>query len=213
MRQILTADRFRLWLMVAMLAVVALGSFWVLEVMRRNNEEGNSRSAARTEPDYYVEKFNFVKLSNDGKSNYHITGTRMTHHPRNDNYEIQQPQINSFDEDKTPVTMTADRAVIEQKKALNQPLKESDEVHLYGNVNIERPDGATSKYMKLQSEYLLLLPDLNTMKTDKAVTLLTARSETHAIGMEANSVTQEIQLLSKVHGTFHRQAATRNSIN
>ncbi|MES2071361.1 MAG: LPS export ABC transporter periplasmic protein LptC [Pseudomonadota bacterium] len=213
MRQILTADRFRLWLMVAMLAVVALGSFWVLEVMRRNNEEGNSRSAARTEPDYYVENFNFVKLSNDGKSNYHITGKRMTHRPRDDDYEIQQPQINSFDEDKTPVTMTADRAVIAQKKALNQPLKDSDEVHLYGNVNIERPDGITSKYMKLQSEYLLLLPDLNTMKTDKAVTLLTTRSETHAIGMEANSLTQEIQLLSKVHGTFRNSHTTRNSIN
>ncbi|MES2105875.1 MAG: LPS export ABC transporter periplasmic protein LptC [Pseudomonadota bacterium] len=202
MKYLLTADRFRLWLMVALLAVIALGSFWVLEVMRRNNEEGNSRSAPRTAPDYYVENFNFVKLSNDGKTNYHITGKRMTHRPRDDDYEVQQPQINTFDQDKTPVTVIADRAVIEQKNAAGQLAKDSDEVHLFGNVSVERPDGPTSKRTKLESEYLLLLTDLNIMKTDKPVTLTSARAVIHAIGMEANSTTQEIQLLSKVRATF-----------
>ncbi|HTD04711.1 LPS export ABC transporter periplasmic protein LptC [Undibacterium sp.] len=213
MKYILTADRFRLWLMVALLAVVALGSFWVLEVMRRNNEEGNSRSAPRTAPDYYVENFNFVRLSNDGKSNYHITGKRMTHRPRDDDYEIEQPRINSFDDDKTPVTVIADRAVIEQKNTPAHPAKDSDEVHLFGNVSVERPDSPTSKGMKLESEYLLLLPDINIMKTDKPVTLTSASAEIHAIGMEADNNTQEMKLLHKVRAILSRVPASPQLLN
>ncbi|MFZ6646634.1 LPS export ABC transporter periplasmic protein LptC [Undibacterium sp. TJN25] len=208
MRYILTADRFRLWLMVALLAVVALGSFWVLEVMRRNNDEGNSRSAPRTAPDYYVENFNYVKLSNDGKTNYHITGKRMTHNPRDDDYEVEQPRINSFDDNKTPVTVVADRALIEQKNTPVHPAKDSDEVHLYGNVNVSRPDGPASKWMTLESEYLLLLTDLNIMKTDNPVTITSARAVMHAVGMEANSTTQEVRLLSKVKATFDARSGS-----
>ncbi|MFZ6814154.1 LPS export ABC transporter periplasmic protein LptC [Undibacterium sp. Rencai35W] len=217
MKYAFSLDRFRIWLAVAVLAMIALGSFWVLEVLRRNDDEGNSRSSARSEPDYYVEKFNFIKLSNNGQANFHVAGDRLTHHPRYDNFEIQQPRINSFDEDKTPVTIRADKAVVEQKNAQGQtsqqPPRESDEIHLYGNVNMERPDSATAKFMRLQTEYLLLLPDVNTMKTDKAVALYTERSETHAIGMIANNATQEVQLLSKVHMLIDRPHPKRTSTN
>ncbi|GGC80843.1 LPS export ABC transporter periplasmic protein LptC [Undibacterium terreum] len=207
MRYVFTADRFRLWLMVALLAVVALGSFWILEAMRRNNEEGNSRSAPRTTPDYYVENFNFIRLSNNGKTNYHIIGKRMTHRPRDDDYEVFQPQINSFDADKVPVTVIADRAVIAQKGAANQAPKDSDEIHLFGNVSVDRPDSPTTKRTRLESEYLLLLPDINIMKTDKPVTITSARGEVHAIGMIVNNATQETQLLSKVKATFNSNPA------
>lgn len=202
MKQVFTVDRFRLWLLVALLAVVALGSFWVQEVMRRGNDEGNSRSAARAEPDYYVEDFNFVKLSNDGRSNYHITGERLNHRPRDDDFEIFHPKINSFDQDQTPVTMIADRAVIEQKQSQLRPALQSDEIHLYDNVNVERAATATSRGMKLQTDYLLLLPDLNQLKTDREVTMTSSASEVHAVGMVANTVTQEIELLHKVRASF-----------
>jgi lipopolysaccharide export system protein LptC len=207
MKQWINADRFRHWMMIVLLAVVALGSFWVLEVMRRDAEEGNSRTGARTDPDYYVEQFNYVRLSNTGKSNYHITGERMNHRPQEDDFEIIHPKVNSFDDDKTPVTMTAERAIIEQKNTPNKPVRDSDEVHLYGNVNVERAAGTDSAYMKLQTEYLMLQPDLDLLKTDKAVTINMENVEIHAVGMEANNATQEIHLLSQGRGVFSRPSA------
>ncbi|MCU6432245.1 LPS export ABC transporter periplasmic protein LptC [Undibacterium sp. Jales W-56] len=217
MKYAFSLDRFRIWLAVAVLAIIALGSFWVLEVLRRNDDDGNARSSARSEPDYYVEKFNFIKLSNNGQANFHVAGERLTHHPRYDNFEIQQPRINSFDEEKTPVTIRADKAIVEQKNAQGQTPslvpKESDEIHLYGNVNMERPDTTTAKFMRLQTDYLLLLPDVSIMKTDKAVTLYSGRSETHAIGMIANNATQEVQLLSKVRMSIDRPNSKRTSTN
>ncbi len=202
MKYHLTADRFRLWLGVILLATVALGSFWVLEVMRRNDVEGNTRSSARSEPDYYVEKFDFIRLPNNGKANYHIIGDRLTHHPLDDNYLIQQPRINSFDADKTPVNIRAERALIEQKTLALIPQREHDQIHLQGNVQVERPDTASAKRMTLKTEYLLLLPDQDLIKTDQPVNLISSNTEITATGMTANSSAQQLQLLSKVRARF-----------
>ncbi len=204
MKYTLSADRFRTWLAVFLLALVVLGSFWKLEILRRNDNEGNSRASARSEPDYYVEKFSFIRLPNNGKANYLITGDRLTHHPVNDDFEIKQPRINSFDANKAPLNIRADRAIVEQKNMVMTPSREHDQIHLQGNVQAERPETANSTYMKLQSEYLLLLPDDNKMKTDQAVSLITSSSEIHAIGMIADNSTQQIQLLSKVRASFSK---------
>lgn len=204
MKQHLTVDRFRTWLAVVLLAVLALGSFWVQDVLRHNAEDGSERQSAREEPDYYVEKFNFIKLSNNGNANYHITGERLIHHPRHDNIEILQPRINSFDQERSPLHIRAERAMVEQKSAEVFPRREHDQVHLYDQVSVERPAGENVRYMKLQSDYLLLLPDEDSIKTDTAVSLFTSNSETHAVGMEANNATQQMTLLSKVRMRLKR---------
>ncbi len=204
MKYTLTADRLRTWLAVALLAMFALGSFWALEVMRRDDEENNAKTSVRNEPDYYVETFNFVRLPNNGKANYSIAGERLTHLPKTDSFEIQQPRINSFDADKPPLNIRADRAIVEQKSSLTAPVREHNQIHLQGKVQVERPDSVASSYFKLQSEYLLLLPDENVIKTDQAITMLTHSAEIHAIGMIANNETQQIQMLSKVRASFDR---------
>ncbi|MFZ6773167.1 LPS export ABC transporter periplasmic protein LptC [Undibacterium sp. SXout7W] len=198
MKPLLTADRFRIWLGVVLLAVVALGSFWMMEVLRRSGEDEQNKSSVRSEPDYYVEKFNFIRLSNSNNPNYHITGDRLIHLPKSDSFEILQPRINSFDEEKTPVHIRADKAVIEEKNAEITPQREHDVVHLYDNVSMERPESPNSHYLQLQTDYLMLLPDDDIIKTDKAVNILTANAETNAIGMLANNATQQMQLMSKV---------------
>lgn len=207
MKYTLTADRFRTWLAVILVAVLALASFWILELMRRNDTDGNSRSSARSEPDYYVEKFSFIRLPNNGQVNYHITGDKLSHHPLNDDFEIQQPRINSFDADKVPLNIRADRAVVEQKNLQITPSRKNDQIHLQGNVQAERPETSSSKYMRLESEYLLLLPNENKMKTDLAVNLITNSAEINAIGMIADNETQQIQLLSKVRASFKKSDA------
>ncbi len=202
MKTFISLDRFRIWLSIVILGIVVLCSFWVLEVMRKHDVQNTSNLQTRIEPDYYVENFNFIRLPNKGKINYRISGDRLIHRPRYDNFEILQPRINSFDENKTPLFIQADKAVIEQKNAqtaVKIAPRDSDEIHLFGHAKVTRPESPTTKYMELQSDYLLLLPDLNIMKTDKAVSLFSQNTETHAVGMFANNETQEVTLLSTVH--------------
>ena len=68
-----SANRFQLWVTVAVVMALALGSFWLLDVIRRGMED-NTPVAKRTEPDYYVEQFNFVRLAKTGQARYHVSG-------------------------------------------------------------------------------------------------------------------------------------------
>jgi lipopolysaccharide export system protein LptC len=74
MKAQITIDRARIWMAIAAVGVVALGSFWLYDTVRRQGADDYNRASARLEPDYYVENFNFIKLSNNGKANYHVTG-------------------------------------------------------------------------------------------------------------------------------------------
>ncbi|MFZ6750643.1 LPS export ABC transporter periplasmic protein LptC [Undibacterium sp. Ren11W] len=213
MKYHLTADQFRIWLGVVLLALVALASFWILKTLRQNGDDANARSSVRSEPDYYVEKFNFIRLPNNGQANVSIVGDKLTHYPRSDDLEIQQARINSFSADKSPVNIRALRAVIEQKSTQTTPIREHDQIHLLGDVQVERPATRTSSFMQLNSDYLLVLPDENTMKTDTAVTMITTTSEIHAVGMTADNNTQQVQLLSKVRARFSRAGAAQKPLS
>ncbi|MFZ6874799.1 LPS export ABC transporter periplasmic protein LptC [Undibacterium sp. Di27W] len=207
MKSHLTIDRFRIWLAVILLGILTLGTIWVMEVIRRNGDDEQNRSAARSAPDYYVEKFNFIRLSNNGKANYHITGDSLVHLPRNDNIEIKHPQINSFDQDRPPLHLRADLAVVSQKSNVITPKREHDEVHLYDNVSMERPEGLSSQFVHVESDYLLLLPDDDVVKTDKPITITTGKSTSTATGMLANNSTQHLALLSKVRILLKKREA------
>lgn len=188
----MNADRIRVWLLVAIMGLIMLGSFWVYEVMRRNAELAAASNQVRSAPDYFVEQFNFVRLSQSGKTNYRINGEKLTHFPKEDEFEIIQPRIVGIDQEQTPMNIRADRAVIKQKiKEDGQAIPE-DQIQMLGNVLVER--SATSKLakLKLETEKLTLFPDSERMKTDAPVIMTTANAVLKVLGLEAHNATQKI---------------------
>lgn len=194
----MTADRIRIWLTVAVLGILMLGSFWVYEVMRRNGEDLAAGAKTRSEPDYFVEQFNFVRLSQSGKTTYRITGDKLTHFPLEDEFEILQPRIVGIDQQQTPMNMRADRAVVKQKVQVNSGERAEDQIHLHGNVVVDRAESEHGIHLNLQTAYLMLLPDSEKMSTDKEIKLKTPYSQVSALGMRAENVHQKIELLGKV---------------
>ncbi|MFZ6848212.1 LPS export ABC transporter periplasmic protein LptC [Undibacterium sp. RuRC25W] len=205
MKPQITIDRAQIWIAVAVLGFIALGSFWVENAFRQSGEEDAQKSSVRLEPDYYVEKFNFIRLSNSNKANYHLTGEKLIHLPRTDQYEITNPHINSFADQRTAVTIIAARAVVDQKSNTVLPKREHDIVRLYDNVTVERPEGDNSHFMRLETDYLMLTPDDDLITSDHPVTLFTHGIESHAIGMVANNSTQQLELLSKVRARLKKR--------
>lgn len=194
----MTADRIRVWLGVALLGLVMLGSFWVYEVMRRQGEDEASNSKDRSEPDYYVEQFNFVRLSQSKQTNYRVTGEKLIHYPKVDEFEIVQPRIVGIDQEKTPMTIRADRAIVKQKVQETPQSKAEDQIHLRGNVHVERVNSKQGSSLTMMTTALTLFPDTERMHTAEAITLTTPRANLTAIGMEADNSSQKIRLLSKV---------------
>jgi lipopolysaccharide export system protein LptC len=184
--------RFRLFVTLAIAIGLALGSFWLLEVIRRGGENFVP-TPQRTEPDFYVEKFSYVKLSVDGQARYHISGDRLTHNPVDDSYDVTHPIVNSLKVNQPPLTVRAERAQINS---------DNSKIHLYDDVHLDRPGTTTSHPMHVKSEYLLVLPDDDVIQTDQPVEITFGQSKLTGAGMVANNATREFRLSSNVHGTY-----------
>ena len=120
---------FRLVMILAPLVVLALGSFWLLEVTRRATSDAIP-NRKRTEPDFYVEQFNYVKIAQDGKAQYHFSGAKLTHNPQDDSYDITKPVVSSVGKSAPPMTIRSETAHVNS---------DNSEVHMYRDVELDRP--------------------------------------------------------------------------
>jgi lipopolysaccharide export system protein LptC len=66
----------------------------------------------------------------------------------------------------------------------------------------------TGNDIKVLTDYLHVIPDQDYAKTDKPVTITSGNSVTHAIGMELNSDTRVVKLLSSVKVLYEGQKRT-----
>lgn len=192
-----SATRFRLAVILALSAALALGSFWVLEVMRRAVDVANPTTPS-SEPDYYVENFNFQRMSKTGEARYNISGKRLTHYPADDSHLIEQPVVHSLSTERPAITGTADRAIVDNT---------SSKLHLYDNVHIDRPATASDQHFHLTSNYLLLLPDEDIMQTNQPAVITLGESTLRGSGMWANNATRELRLSGNVHATYQAPPA------
>jgi lipopolysaccharide export system protein LptC len=186
------ARRFNLIVLISLCGALALGSFWVLEVMRRSMDSDTQRPP-RTEPDYYIDNFNFVRMSPTGEAQYDISGKRLTHYPGDDTNAVVLPVVHSLAADRPAMSATSKRATVDQNNS---------KIHMYEDVQMDRPATPTSDHFHLTSEYLLLLPDEDIVKTDQPVDITLGTAKLIGTGMIANNATRELHLDSKVHATY-----------
>jgi len=186
-----SSTRLRLTVLILLGLALALGSFWYLETTRRQLADMLPQ-VQRTEPDYFIDHFQFVSMSKTGQPRYQLSGIKMTHHPLDDSFQIQQPVVRSLDVERPPITAVADRARLED---LNSKL------HMLDHVRIERPATPQVQPFRLVTEHLLILPDEDIMQSELAVDITLGDSHMSGVGMFANNATGELKLLShtKIH--------------
>jgi lipopolysaccharide export system protein LptC len=182
----------RLFMLLAPVIALALGSFWLVEVLRRSAGDAIP-DRVRVEPDFYVEQFSYVKLAPDGRAQYHFAGERLTHNPQDDSYDIRKPVIRSVNNTATPMVIRAERAHVNS---------DNSEVHMHNNVHMDRPASPANEPLHISSDYILVLPDDDVMKTDKQVVITSGQSTLTGVGMFANNATREFKLMNSVHGTY-----------
>lgn len=187
-----TAHNIRLGIIVAVLVALGLGSFWVLEVVRRDGTNAQSERVPN-KPDYYVEKFNYVKMAESGQPRFSITGDKMVHFPQDDSFEITMPVITGLDPSKPTMDLRSKRARIED---------DNSKVHMYDDVNGNRAATSTSENMHLKTEYLLVLPDDDIAKTDKYAEVTMGSSFMTGTGMIVNDAIKQLEFLHDFHGYY-----------
>lgn len=178
-----TANRFRLTVIMSFVTALALGSSWLLLVTKKKLADGTT--VERTEPDYFVHNFSYVRMNQQGQARYHVIGDLMTHYPADDSFVIEKPIMASFGRHGEKQTMVADRALVED---------ENRKVHMFGNVVVDRPPFGTTEAFHMTTDYLLIFPDEDVMQTPKDVVITRGRTVLTGTGMYANNLTREFRL-------------------
>ena len=192
---LLAPNKLRRWLLVLSVGLISLASYWALEIIRSQNNEGTKK--VRTRPDYYVEHFNFVKMTPEGQNKYRIVGTKLVHYPEDDHADITLPVITNLDPTQPPITARAERATLK-----NMASQTENEVHFYEKVVINRPKTDKAEHLQLKTDYLVSYPDKKIAETNFPVEIISGNTITTGVGMKANEATQQIQILKNVYSVI-----------
>lgn len=191
-----TAHRWRLATNMGVGVVFALGSFWLVQVINRG-ELGVQGVGLKTEPDYIVEKFSFVRMTLAGQPHYIISGDKLTHRPSDDSLDVELPVVLNLGSAQPPMTMHAKQAHIDQANNV---------VDLMGDVDIRRPPLGTMQGMTLKTEALTVFPDEDRMETKQQFQLVAGNTTVAGVGMKANNATGRLDVHSKMQLNFPPRA-------
>jgi lipopolysaccharide export system protein LptC len=184
-----TAHRGPLLALMLIGVFCAFGSFWLLLVMQ-GDQPGAPNLNLSNEPDYIIDNFSFVRMSETGQPRYVISGDRLIHHPADNTSEIEKPIVVSMTVEHPHMTMTAARAHVNQNQS---------QVDLAGNVDIQRPAGAAAKGkaptqpLRIRTEAMTVLTDEEIAKTDQPVQITLGNASMTGVGMTVNNATQQMR--------------------
>ena len=76
------------------------------------------------------------------------------------------------------------------------------EIHFYDNVTLERPQTRGGDSLRVDSDYMLALPNQDIVKTDKRVVIQLGTSRMEGTGMIADNGKHQMNLQSQVRGHY-----------
>ena len=178
---------FPLLLMLAL----AVMSFWLERAVQAPERDKSGRS--RHDPDFIADNFGITRMNAAGKPEYIISAKRMQHFPDDESTSIDQPRLIQNREKGPPITVSAERGLISSN---------GNEAQFFGNVVVIRQPGKGEKELRVNTEYLHVIPDRNIARSNKAVTITEGGTRLSGVGMEVNNKTRQFLLNSQVKGTF-----------
>lgn len=188
-------DRLSLYLPVILMAVLALGTYWLVRstpmLMVPEPE-----APVRHEPDYFMRKFSVKTFDGAGRLKSEVWGTDARHFPDTDTLEIDMVRIRSFNEEGRLTTATANRALTNG---------DATEVQLFGNARVVREpvvdkSGQTQSRMEFRGEFLHAFMDTERVKSHKPVELLRGSDQFTADTMDFDNLDRVMQLKGRVKG-------------
>ncbi len=179
-----------------LLAALAALTFWLDQFVQPPPRVPNA--AARHDPDYIVDNLQATRTNARGDAAYTLSASRMTHFPDDDTTFLTRPRLVSYGSTQAPVTITASEALVSGN---------GENVYFKQDVKVTRAAYADHSEMVLSTTYLHVMPDENIARTDRPVRITDASAVVNAVGLELNSETRILKLLSRVRGTYDPKKA------
>lgn len=184
-------DRHGSWFPLVLLAFVAGLTFWLDRLVQPPARALSS--IVRHDPDYIVDGLSAVRMDEQGRVKHTLRAVKMTHFPDDDATVLESPKLMTYAEGRAPVTVTSRQALMSAN---------GENVFFENDVRVVRSATAQDSELVLETDYLHVIPDANTAKTDRAVTIRNAAAVVTASGLELNSETRVLKLQGRVKGVF-----------
>lgn len=190
-------DRVAVYLPVILMAVLALGTYW----LARNSPTlglPEQRAAATHEPDYFMRDFSVKTFDPTGRLKSEIVGTEGRHYPDTDTLEIDEPRIRSYNE-RGEVTLATGR------RALSNG--DGSEVQLMGDAVVTRaattdPQGRLRPKLEFRGEFLHAFMNTERVKSHKPVTLIRGADQFTADTLDYDNLASVADLNGRVRGVL-----------
>lgn len=181
---------FSLFPLLLMLTLAA-ASFWLERAVQAPEHDKSGK--LRHDPDFIADDFGITKMDASGKPEYILSAAHMLHYPDNDSTDIVTPRLVQRHDNDAAIVIQADRGTVS---------KNGEEASFYGSVVVVREAALGRDELRVQTEYLQIVPDRDLARTDKPVIITEGRSRLSGVGMEFNNKTRQFALLSQVRGTI-----------
>jgi len=133
-------DRFLLYLPLACMAVLALGSYWVVRSTPPVQSAAPER-VRRHDPDYFMDGFSVKTFDANGHMRSEVMGDKVRHYPDTQWLDIDGIHIRSFDAKGNLTTASADRGLTNE---------DGSEVQLLGHALVVRGLACLHEHRKTQ---------------------------------------------------------------
>ena len=188
-------DRVSLYLPVVLMALLALGTYWLV----RNTPEPAAPEAERPvrhDPDYFMRQFSVKTFDEKGRLQSEVRGIEGRHFPDTDTLEIDQVHIRSYNAEGKLVVATADRALSNG---------DASEVQLFGNAVVVReastgPNGRLDPRLEFRSEFLHAYVNTERVRSHLPVVLTRGNDRFTGASMTYDNLDQVLQLRGRVRG-------------
>ena len=188
-------DRLSIYLPVALMALLALGTYWLVESSPKVGTPA-VEDEVRHEPDYFMRNFSVQTFVESGRLKSEVFGTAARHFPDSDTIEIDKVRIRAFDDKNKLTTATAHRALTNS---------DASEVELFGNALIVREavfdkGVETSPRLEFRGEYLHAFMDTERVESDKPVAIVRGKDVFSGDTMEYDNLQQVMVMRGRVKG-------------
>lgn len=190
-------DRLALYLPAVLMALFALGSWWLVRSLPSFFAEPSTKQV-RQEPDYFLEHFSVKSFDKSGRLTRELSGDRAQHFPDTDTLDIRNVQMHGQNQDGTRVNARAERALAKG---------DGSQVIFKGSVHLTQPANTSSKSsqtsIELRSQEITAFVKEERLVSDVPVEIRRGQDVFSAERLEMDSKTGEYALIGKVRGVVN----------
>ena len=185
-------ERFLLYLPLAFMGLLALGSYWLVRTTPAVVTSDIPRPV-RHDPDYFLEGFTLKTFDANGRIRSEVYGAKARHYPDTQWLEIDGIRIRSFDDKGQQTTAHADHGMTNE---------DTSQVQLIGNAVVVREphtEAATaSPRLEFRGDFLHAYLQTEIVKSHKPVQLLRGADQFSADSLDYDNVEQRLLLKGRV---------------